>query len=258
MKWWSLLRENRCSLWLKYGFLSEENLLILVNSIGATLFFCYVIVFWRFTINKQSTCRQLFSVVLVLGTTITYTEWYEDNRKEALEVMGKTIQCHPAPCDLKCSISFIQVICAAWLLWYFSRHPVACSCKWCAPRPPKVFHSHWFWCHFWFPSNGLRSASSSTIALFKFRIWPERSCRELNYFCFWSTRISDRMHIRRTEMFRTQSSKSYGSVHLTATKQSAGDECHFHGHCGNYDVLILIFARSCHRNVSYTLHKIKL
>lgn len=86
------LYQNRCSLWLKYGFLAKENPLILVNSIGATLFLCYVIVFWRFTINKRSTCRQLFSVVLVLGVTITYTEWYEMNRTEAIEVMGESIQ----------------------------------------------------------------------------------------------------------------------------------------------------------------------
>lgn len=80
----------RCSLWLKYGFLANENLLIFVNSIGATLFMCYVIVFWRFTINKRSTCRQLFSVLLVLSITITYTEWYEVNRTEAIEVIGET------------------------------------------------------------------------------------------------------------------------------------------------------------------------
>lgn len=81
---------HRCSLWLKYGFLANENLLVLVNSIGATLFMCYVIVFWRFTINKRSTCRQLFSVLLVLSITITYTEWYEMNRAKAIEVIGES------------------------------------------------------------------------------------------------------------------------------------------------------------------------
>lgn len=78
----------RCSLWLKYAVLSEEKAVIIVNSIGATLFFIYVLVFWVYTINKRAICRQLLCVFLVLGLTIAYTQWYEKDTKEAIEVVG--------------------------------------------------------------------------------------------------------------------------------------------------------------------------
>lgn len=80
---------HRCSLWLKYGFLANEKAVILVNSIGATLFFGYVLIYWMFTINKRATLRQFFCALLVLGTTIGYTQFYEEDRSEAVEVTGE-------------------------------------------------------------------------------------------------------------------------------------------------------------------------
>lgn len=78
----------RCSLWLKYAILSDEKAVIIVNSIGATLFFLYVLVFWVYTINKRAVCRQLLCVFVVLGLTIAYTQWYEKDKAEAIDVVG--------------------------------------------------------------------------------------------------------------------------------------------------------------------------
>lgn len=40
------------SLWLRYGFLIRDTSFILVNTIGATLFFSYVCVFFLYSIKK--------------------------------------------------------------------------------------------------------------------------------------------------------------------------------------------------------------
>lgn len=97
----------------------------------------------------------------------------------------------------------IQAICAVWLLWYFLRRPVACWCKLCAQKQPKCFHSHWFWCHFWFRFSGSYLASSSKIISYKFQIWWALYCRAHSFFSSWSTPInSDRKHTRQKEIFR--------------------------------------------------------
>lgn len=92
-----------CSLWLKYGVLAQESLVILVNIIGTTLFLLYVVIYWMFTINKKSTTRQLtFALTILLGS-IYYTQIYEENPRKALEVMGYlcctiTVVFFAAPC----------------------------------------------------------------------------------------------------------------------------------------------------------------
>ena len=75
-------------MWLKYGFLTDEKNVILVNTIGATLFFCYVVVYWMFTINKRSTFRQLTCAFLILISAIAYTQIYEEDKKQAIETIG--------------------------------------------------------------------------------------------------------------------------------------------------------------------------
>uniref|UniRef100_A0A182JY06 Sugar transporter SWEET1 n=1 Tax=Anopheles christyi TaxID=43041 RepID=A0A182JY06_9DIPT len=42
-----------CFMWLKYGVLTEESTLILVNFIGSALFFSYAVVFFIFCVNKR-------------------------------------------------------------------------------------------------------------------------------------------------------------------------------------------------------------
>lgn len=75
-------------MWLKYGFLTDEKNVILVNTIGATLFFCYVVVYWVFTINKRSTFRQLTCAFLILISAVAYTQIYEEDKKQAIEIIG--------------------------------------------------------------------------------------------------------------------------------------------------------------------------
>lgn len=76
-------------MWLKYGFLANEEAVIIVNSVGTTLFLAYSIVFWQYANNIQTIYRQFFIALVVLCLTFTYTEWYEVNRAEAIEVVGK-------------------------------------------------------------------------------------------------------------------------------------------------------------------------
>lgn len=43
-----------CGLWLRYGFLTQEESIILVNTIGATLFLAYSITYLCYCIKKVS------------------------------------------------------------------------------------------------------------------------------------------------------------------------------------------------------------
>ncbi|XP_056638326.1 sugar transporter SWEET1 [Diorhabda sublineata] len=58
------------SLWLRYGFLINDSSIILVNTVGATLFFAYVITFYLYSINKTVILRQflccLFLLIIIL------------------------------------------------------------------------------------------------------------------------------------------------------------------------------------------------
>ncbi|KAF7288023.1 sugar transporter SWEET1 [Rhynchophorus ferrugineus] len=54
------------SLWLKYGFLIDDNSLIAVNTIGAIIFFSCVAVFFIYSIKKSNIARQFLISLLVL------------------------------------------------------------------------------------------------------------------------------------------------------------------------------------------------
>lgn len=92
-----------CALWLKYGVLSNEMTVVLVNVIGACLFFIYFVIFWLFTVNTSAIYRQFFGCLVVLGLTLSYTDYYAIDRTEAVEVVGYicctiTIIFFAAPC----------------------------------------------------------------------------------------------------------------------------------------------------------------
>lgn len=81
-----------CSLWLKYGLLSEEHTIIFVNTIGSVLFFAYTIIYFTFSVNKRIVVRQFFLVsCFILGCT-GYTK-YEQNPDEALRIIGLICCC---------------------------------------------------------------------------------------------------------------------------------------------------------------------
>lgn len=77
----------RCSLWLKYGLLTDENSVIVVNFIGTCLFTTYVIVFFVFTTNKKLLFRQVTIVVLVLITVLFYAR-RDGDAKDLARVLG--------------------------------------------------------------------------------------------------------------------------------------------------------------------------
>ena len=75
-------------MWLKYGFLTNEQSLILVNTIGATLMFTYSIIYYIFTINKRLTIKQFLVVINILVMAIIYT-FYEEDLNKSISVIGK-------------------------------------------------------------------------------------------------------------------------------------------------------------------------
>lgn len=74
-------------MWLKYGLLTNENSIVLVNSIGAVLFFIYTIIYYIFTVNKTSMLRQVFLTMLVILGVIIYTN-QDDNYVRSSFVLG--------------------------------------------------------------------------------------------------------------------------------------------------------------------------
>lgn len=83
------MHHSSCALWLKYGVLANEVTVVLVNAVGAILFFIYFVIFWLFTVNTSAIYRQFFACITILGLTLSYTDYYEIDRKEAVEVVGE-------------------------------------------------------------------------------------------------------------------------------------------------------------------------
>ncbi|CAH1374698.1 unnamed protein product [Tenebrio molitor] len=75
------------SLWLRYGFFINERSIILVNTIGASLFFAYVITFFIYSIKKSVVIRQGVSCCFLLVATLLYVE-NKENFEEAKKCLG--------------------------------------------------------------------------------------------------------------------------------------------------------------------------
>ncbi|KAF2903269.1 hypothetical protein ILUMI_02918 [Ignelater luminosus] len=75
------------SLWLRYGFLIQEHSLILVNTVGATLHFAYVVTFYMYSIKKSIILRQFFSCLITLLLIIAYSI-YENDKALAMKYVG--------------------------------------------------------------------------------------------------------------------------------------------------------------------------
>lgn len=71
--------------------MANEEAVIIVNTVGSTLFLAYSLVFWMYASNIRTIYRQFFLALVVLCVTFTYTDWYEVNRSEAIEVVGKNL-----------------------------------------------------------------------------------------------------------------------------------------------------------------------
>uniref|UniRef100_A0A1B0CYW3 Sugar transporter SWEET n=1 Tax=Phlebotomus papatasi TaxID=29031 RepID=A0A1B0CYW3_PHLPP len=76
-----------CSLWLKYGLLTSEASVVLVNIAGTCLMFCYTIIFYVLSTNKKVILRQFATVLLVLVSVVAYTQ-YETELSKSIEILG--------------------------------------------------------------------------------------------------------------------------------------------------------------------------
>ncbi|CAH1154120.1 unnamed protein product [Phaedon cochleariae] len=89
------------SLWLRYGFLIQDRSLILVNTVGATLFFAYVVTFYLYSIKKTIVVRQFTGCLIFQIIALLYihnTESPEGARSHlGLVCSGVTILFFAAP-----------------------------------------------------------------------------------------------------------------------------------------------------------------
>lgn len=79
---------NSCSFWLRYGVLTNEQSIVLVNIIGSTLFLIYTLVYYVFTVNKRAFIKQFGFALTVLISVIWYTNRLEDQREQMIHVTG--------------------------------------------------------------------------------------------------------------------------------------------------------------------------
>lgn len=80
---------HRCSLWLTYGNLTNDNSICLVNTIGSMLFFFYTLVYYVFTVNKILLLKQFVIACCVLLCGLIYTN-YETDAETAKQTIGKS------------------------------------------------------------------------------------------------------------------------------------------------------------------------
>lgn len=64
------------TLWLRYGFLINEPSMIIVNTVGATLFFSYSATFYVYSIKKSTTLKQIIVAIALLVAILWYSFYY--------------------------------------------------------------------------------------------------------------------------------------------------------------------------------------
>lgn len=92
MSWQSSVTSNlnfRCSLWLRYGILTNENIVIYVNIVGVVLMFGYSLCYFVFTISKKAFAKQFVGAVLALCFSVYLTMVPEDDPKTAIDTLGE-------------------------------------------------------------------------------------------------------------------------------------------------------------------------
>uniref|UniRef100_A0A182QKK1 Sugar transporter SWEET n=1 Tax=Anopheles farauti TaxID=69004 RepID=A0A182QKK1_9DIPT len=81
-----------CFMWLKYGVLTEESTVMLVNFIGSALFFCYTVVFFIFSVNKREVIRQMMLISCIILSATIYTS-LETSSEKSIRVIGLLCCC---------------------------------------------------------------------------------------------------------------------------------------------------------------------
>ncbi|KAI8035780.1 sugar transporter SWEET1 [Drosophila gunungcola] len=77
-----------CSFWLRYGVLTNEQSIVLVNIIGSTLFLVYTLIYYVFTVNKRACVKQFGFALTVLVVVIIFTNQLEDQRDRMIHLTG--------------------------------------------------------------------------------------------------------------------------------------------------------------------------
>lgn len=75
------------AVWLKYGLLTNERSLIIVNSIGVASMFGYTLIFYLFTVRKRETLKALSFSSMFLIIIFFYISIQTD-RLKAAEIVG--------------------------------------------------------------------------------------------------------------------------------------------------------------------------
>jgi len=73
---------------LRYGVLTNEQSVVLVNIIGSTLFLVYTLIYYVFTVNKRACVKQFGFSLTVLVVVIIFTNRLEDQRDRMIHVTG--------------------------------------------------------------------------------------------------------------------------------------------------------------------------
>uniref|UniRef100_A0A182S9B4 Sugar transporter SWEET n=1 Tax=Anopheles maculatus TaxID=74869 RepID=A0A182S9B4_9DIPT len=81
-----------CFMWLKYGVLTEESTVMLVNFIGSALFFSYTVVFFVFCVNKREVIRQMMLISCIILSATFYT-MFESDAEKSIRIIGLLCCC---------------------------------------------------------------------------------------------------------------------------------------------------------------------
>lgn len=77
------------TLWLRYGFLIDEPSMIIVNTVGSTLFIAYSATFYLYSIKKSTTLKQIVVAFTVLIAILCYSlYYYESDKVGVTDLMG--------------------------------------------------------------------------------------------------------------------------------------------------------------------------
>lgn len=84
---------NRSALWLKYGILTDEFVLITVNTIGTILSVAYCFIFMKYAVNVRSVYYQVLGCIFALLSILIYVDCWDLRQSDAIQHIGKNAFC---------------------------------------------------------------------------------------------------------------------------------------------------------------------
>ncbi|XP_072028769.1 sugar transporter SWEET1-like isoform X2 [Amphiura filiformis] len=77
-----------CIMWLKYGILKPDGLLMLVNATGATLAGIYLVIYYLYAQDKDKIHRSLLYGGFLLYSVLVYVKFYLEDIESSLSTLG--------------------------------------------------------------------------------------------------------------------------------------------------------------------------